>query len=200
VNFRRTTTEQPPAQPPAESEPVKPGGKGRPTPKRSDAQTKRRAAAAPAPTNRKEAARLQREAAKAARERHRQALATGDEKNYPPLHAGKERALVRDVVDSRRSIAWVGMWAFVTMFLVLLMFPTNVAVAVGVQTGFLLLAAAVIWDTLAVRRRVKQLLATQFPNGTKEPTRALVLYGISRNNQRPARRKPRPRVKVGDPV
>lgn len=197
MNFRRTTTQQPPAEPPPDTVLAKPGGKGRPTPKRSEAQTKRRAAVT-APADRKEAARLQRAATRAARERHRHALATGDEKNYPPLHAGRERAAVRDAIDSRRSIAWVGMPVFLVLFVLLLFVaPANPTLVPLINLLVFVLFFLVMGDSFVAWRRVKRVLKERFPEGTEESTSGLALYGVSRNNQRPGRRKPPARVGRG---
>jgi len=195
VKLRRTTTVQTPPEPPVVS---RPGGKGRPTPKRSEAQ-KRRAITA-APTDRKEAAKRLRVDAKAKRSAQAAALAAGDERNYPAMHAGKERALIRDIVDSRRSFAWLGMPGFIAMLPLLLISPYSQTLAALLNIPILALVTFVGWDYFAVRRRIKAVLAERYPTGTKESTRLLVLYGVSRNNTWPSRRKPKPRVKVGEPI
>src|SRR3954470_7855441 len=88
----------------ASAEEGKPGGKGRPTPKRDEARKKRRAAT---PTNRKEAAALRRQRLREQRTAQRQALITGDERNLPMRDAGPAKRLARDVVDSRFTIGQV---------------------------------------------------------------------------------------------
>jgi len=55
-----------------------PAGKGRPTPKRADAQRRRTGPVAPPPSTRKEAAKLARARATESRERVRDATARGD--------------------------------------------------------------------------------------------------------------------------
>ena len=76
-----------------------PPGKGRPTPKRSQAQGQRRGGPVPPPPRtRKEAAQRAREEAKSSRTKVR------DGRTLLPRDAGPVRALVRDVVDARRSI------------------------------------------------------------------------------------------------
>ncbi|HZG95926.1 MAG TPA: DUF3043 domain-containing protein [Mycobacteriales bacterium] len=194
---RRTTPADPPAQPVEATPPPKPGGKGRPTPKRSEAQGRRRTAVRPPPTDRKEAARRMREDAKAARLRQRSAIETGAEKDYPPLHAGKERALVRDIIDARRSFAWVAMPALLILIVPLWFSAGNRELAATINLFLLVLMLAVTVDVVIAYRKVKKVLAERFPTGTRERTSTLALYGISRNNQIPARRKPRPRVKRG---
>lgn len=194
MKFRRTTTVQTPAEPQV----AKPGGKGRPTPKRSDAQ-KRRAISA-APTDRKQAARRLREEARVQRAAHAAALAAGDERNYGPMHAGKERAMVRDIVDSRRSFGWLGIPGFVAMLPLIIIGSQSPLLGQLLNIPILAMVGLIGWDYFAVRRRIKAVLAERYPTGTKASTRLLVLYGVSRNNTWPSRRKPKARVHTGDPI
>src|SRR3954470_19891879 len=90
-----------------------PIGKGRPTPKRSDARKQRGTAT---PTNRKEAAKLRREKLREQRLAQRQALVTGDERNLPPRDTGPGKRLARDYVDSRFTF---GQMFFGVIFLAL---------------------------------------------------------------------------------
>src|SRR3954453_11258622 len=80
-----------------------PAGKGRPTPKRRDAERRRQPIVAP--KNRKEASRLQRERPREARKDNREGVARGDQRRLAPRDAGPARAFVRDYVDSRRTVA-----------------------------------------------------------------------------------------------
>src|SRR3954463_8855884 len=81
-----------------------PAGKGRPTPKRRDAQKRRRG---PVPTNKKEAAAQQRARARESRMLQRQALLSGDERHLPARDAGPAKRLARDVVDSRFTLGQI---------------------------------------------------------------------------------------------
>src|SRR5690242_507263 len=78
--------------------------KGRPTPKRSEAQTQRRSVAQ-TPTTRKEAAKRQRDERRVQMEKQRQALANGDERYLPARDKGPVRKFARDFVDSRFCVA-----------------------------------------------------------------------------------------------
>ena len=78
--------------------------KGRPTPKRSEAQSQRRSVANTS-TSRKDAAKRQREDRRAALERQRQALAGGDERYLPARDKGPVRKFARDWIDSRFNVA-----------------------------------------------------------------------------------------------
>jgi hypothetical protein len=165
------------------------GGKGRPTPKRSQAQAARKKPlVTPRGAGRSSATTAE------ARRAMRQALRDGDERNYPPMAAGPERAAVRDVVDARRPL-WpvaLGVWLFGVVFSLV---PSDLAKSLGTVTlllvGFLLVA-----DVVIVRRRVTAALAEQFPNGTKESLKTLGWYGTARNMQRRRSRLPRPRVEA----
>jgi hypothetical protein len=191
VKLRRTPTADTPPEPPIVA---KAGGKGRPTPKRSESQ-KRRAVTA-APGDRKQAVRQM----KAKRAMEAAALASGDERNYGPMHAGKERALVRDIVDARRSFGWLGIPGFILILPLVLISSQSKALAAILNIPIFVLVGLILWDYVSVRRRIKAVLAERYPTGTKESTRLLVLYGVSRNNVYPRRRKPKPRVRVGDPI
>src|SRR3954451_19336916 len=109
---------------PAGTDPDRPVGKGRATPKRSDARKQRRSAT---PANRKEAAALRRTKMREQRQLQRQALVTGDERHLPARDAGPGRAYARDYVDSRFTL---GQIFFGMIFVVLaLTFVRNRAVA-----------------------------------------------------------------------
>ena len=103
-----TVDEPAPAQGPPDT--VRVGGKGRPTPKRREAEAKRRGPAPPPPRTQREAARLarlaranrpdkseQRKQSAVRRER----MAAGDDKYLMPRDRGPVKAYIRDVVDSR---------------------------------------------------------------------------------------------------
>src|SRR4051794_13073824 len=81
-----------------------PTGKGRPTPKRSEARKQRRTAT---PTNRKEAAKIRREKMREQRVAQRRALLTGDERHLPARDAGPAKRLARDYVDSRFTLGQI---------------------------------------------------------------------------------------------
>jgi hypothetical protein len=146
-------------------------GKGRPTPKRSEAQRSRRGGPVPPPPRtRKEAAQRAREEAKASRTKVR------DGRTLLPRDAGPVRALVRDVVDARRSI---GTLMLPLAFVLLLAQASgnrrvfDIAILVWL-VGILALATDLVLTARAVRRRLRE----QFPQETK--TRGHVAYGLLR--------------------
>ncbi|HVF19214.1 MAG TPA: DUF3043 domain-containing protein [Mycobacteriales bacterium] len=174
----------------------KPGGKGRPTPKRNAGRPAR--AHTPAPKTRKESIKRQREEVKAARRAQRTALRSGDDRNLPAFARGPERAAVRDAVDSRASLGWIalpGLALNAASFVV----PGGTARDVLAQAGFFAFVALII-DMLSSVRRVKRLLSARFPDGTEIPRRQLYRSAIARNTQLRRTRVPRPRVSVGEDV
>jgi hypothetical protein len=143
---------------PAPAEPAVPAGKGRPTPKRSEARKARRGAT---PRNRKEAAALQRERSREARMRARQALLTGDERNLPPRDAGPERRLARDVVDSRFTLGQV----FVIVIAVVFFLGTFIADEVirgAANLGGLVALTLIVIDSAICGRAAKTAVAEKY--------------------------------------
>jgi hypothetical protein len=125
----------------------------------------------------------------------RQAMKDGDERNYPPAAAGPERALVRDVVDGRRSFGAIAIPGWVAG-MALSLVPT-VATRTVASVVFPLVLGIVLADTFASMRLVRRALDERFPNGTEAPRRSLIAYGIARNTQLRRQRLPRPRVSPG---
>jgi hypothetical protein len=166
--------------------------KGRPTPKRSEVlATKKKPLVAP---KGREAQRASRKDDAARRAAMREAMKTGDLRSLPPLLASPERVLVRDVVDSRRSLALLAVPGWIVgMAMNIVPIP---AVRAAATIVLLLLVAVVVGDTLVIGRKVRAALAERFPGGTKEPAKRLARYGMVRNTQFRRRRLPPPRVKV----
>ena len=165
-------------------------GKGRPTPKRREAQKRRRVAT---PTNRKEAAKLRRERLREQRAKQRQALMTGDERNLPPRDAGPAKRLARDVVDSRFTIGQI----FFGMILavLLLSFVPNVAVRAATNLLMLVAFAAVVIDAARVGRIARRTVAAKY--GDKDAI-GITSYALMRALQPRRMRRPPARVKRGD--
>jgi hypothetical protein len=168
--------------------------KGRPTPKRSEVRAARRKPLVQ-PRGR---ARASRSSNASARGSMREAMRSGDERNYPAIAAGPERALVRDTVDARRSFGWLaipGWIAGVTLTLV----PLVATRALG-SLVFPVVIAVIVLDSLAAARAVRAALDQRWPDGTEARRRSLIWYGIARNTQFRRQRLPRPKVWRGSPV
>ncbi|GGQ16968.1 DUF3043 domain-containing protein [Streptomyces roseolilacinus] len=166
--------------------------KGRPTPKRSEAQSQRRRAVTPT-LDRKEAMRRQREARRADLARQREALATGDERFLPARDRGPVRRFVRDFVDSRFFVAEM----FLPLAVVILVLSV-------IQVGQMQTIATMLWlgvivlivvDSIGLSIRLKKQLKQRFPN---EPKRGAVAYALMRSLQMRRLRLPKPQVKRGE--
>jgi hypothetical protein len=175
-----------PAAPPASPA----AGKGRPTPKRSEAQRVRRGGpVAPPPRTRKEAAKRAREEAKSARTQVREG------RTLLPRDAGPVRALVRDVVDARRSIGTL----MLPLALVLLLAQATGnrrVLDIGLLIWIVGIAALVV-DLVLTARTLRRRLREQFPEEHK--LRGHVAYGLLRTTVFRRWRIPAPRTSPGRP-
>ena len=193
--FRRRTTTEP--APDAATEPTSElhtDGKGRPTPKRRDAEQARKARVS-APRDRKEAMRQQREKSRAERARVQQAMATGDERYLPARDKGPVRKFCRDFVDSRRTLAEYLLPYFLVIFIVMTI-PVREVQAIA-QFLWLIAIVVVPIDLILMTRRLKRELRERFPN---ESHRGAVSYAVMRSTQIRRLRLPKPQVKPGATV
>ena len=182
----------------ADASPARPGavtaGKGRPTPKRSEAERRRREPYT-APKDRKEAARTSRDRQRTDRTRRMEAVRRGEEWAMPPRDRGPVKALARDYVDSKRRVSEYYMYGLLVL-LVLLFIRTPI-----VQTivPLLVLAAVLIMgiEGVLIGRKVKSMAAERLPG---QSTRGLALYSAMRALQIRRLRVPKPRVKPGDSI
>ncbi|CAL9288082.1 MULTISPECIES: DUF3043 domain-containing protein [unclassified Streptomyces] len=166
--------------------------KGRPTPKRSEAQSQRRRAVTP-PLDRKEAMRRQREARRADLARQREALASGDERFLPARDRGPVRRFVRDFVDSRFFVAEMFLpLALVILVLSVIQVGNMQAIATMLWLGVIVL---IIVDSIGLAIRLKKQLKQRFPD---EPKRGAVAYALMRSLQMRRLRLPKPQVKRGE--
>lgn len=168
-----------------------PAGKGRPTPKRRDAEKRRKMTSAP--KSRKEAAKLQREMAREKRTAARKAMASGDTRYLPRRDAGPARGFVRDYVDSRRHVASY----FLPFTLVILVLGASPVPALRLVANALLLTGivTVVFDGIRLGRTVVAEVEERFPG---EDTKGLKWYAITRALQIRKLRMPKTRVKIGD--
>ncbi|MEE1767346.1 MULTISPECIES: DUF3043 domain-containing protein [unclassified Streptomyces] len=167
--------------------------KGRPTPKRSDAQSQRRRASGGAPLDRKEAMKRQREARRVDLAKQREALASGDERYLPARDKGPVRRFVRDYVDSRFCIAEF----FLPLAVIILIL--SVIQVQNIQNISLLLwlivIVLIVVDSIGLSFRLKKQLNQRFPD---TPKRGAVAYGLMRTLQMRRLRLPKPQVKRGE--
>lgn len=166
--------------------------KGRPTPKRSEAEALRRAAVKP-PANRKEAAKRAREARRAELARQREALAGGDERYLPLRDRGPVRRYARDFVDAKWHVAEFFLPLAVAI-LIMSMVPS-----IQVKNASLLLWLGVIVmivvDSFVSGFRLRRALRERFPD---ENRRGAVAYALMRTLQMRRMRLPKPQVARGE--
>jgi hypothetical protein len=169
--------------------------KGRPTPKRKEAQ---RRTAEPPPTDRKEAARRLRDRQRTERVEARQKMMAGDEKYLPARDKGPERALTRDIVDSRRNVAGY----FLLVALVILLGSSGVMppiIQLGAQLLWVVVFVVVIIDSVLLARRVRKLVKERHPKSTVK-FGSLYWYAIMRSIAFRRMRMPAPQKKIGEQV
>jgi hypothetical protein len=170
------------------------GGKGKPTPKRRQAEAARKQRMTP-PKTRKEASAMRRDRIAKQRQEMRQAMKTGDDRGLPARDRGKAKRLARDFVDSRRTVGefLIPLVAF-AFFLGLVRSPTAVYLSQVLLLSIALSAALTSWLLV---RRFKRLLAARLPD---EPTSGIGRYIVMRSWQMRRLRLPKPQVKVGTKV
>jgi len=166
--------------------------KGRPTPKRKEAQSKRIVSSL-APASSKEEKKRAREQSRAARNAARAAYLRGEESAMPLRDRGPARRFVPNLVDSRKSI---GEYFLPIIFIVLLLsiFPVAALQYGGIALMYAVLLAAVV-DGIFLSRKIKREVRNRFPDS---PTKGLGLYGWLRSTQMRRLRTPHPQVKPGD--
>lgn len=173
---------------------VKNGGKGRPTPKRSEAQGRRQGPPPPPPTTRKEAYRRMRQNQAANRGHDRAAAMRGEEDYLPARDRGPERRLVRKIVDSRRNVASI--FLLIVALMLVAQFTPNVTLrsyAVILWIGFFVV---ILIDSIVLARKIRRTVEERFPN-TKARMRSLSWYGISRSTMIRRWRFPKAEVELG---
>jgi uncharacterized membrane protein YecN with MAPEG domain len=185
--FRRRTQEAPENPPQV----AKPGGKGRPTPKRAEAE-KRRRQPITAPTNRKEAYKRVRERQSTDRVKAREGMARGEEKYLLKRDKGPVRRLARDYVDARRTVGSYMMYVLFAI-VVLSLLPIAAAKLLVIFAPGLLLGVVLV-EGLLLSRGVKKLAAERHPD---ESTKGVGMYAAMRAMQIRRLRVPAPQVKPG---
>lgn len=187
--FRRRSVSAPEKAP----EVTKPGGKGRPTPKRSEAQ-KRNRQPITAPKDRKEAYRAVRERQARDRAKAREGMARGDDRYMVKRDRGPVRRLARDYVDSRRTIASYFMFVMLAVVMISLL-PYVWARLLGFFAIPVMLGVVII-EGFVISRKVGRLASERFPD---EDRAGAGFYAAMRSMQMRRLRMPAPQVKPGRP-
>jgi Protein of unknown function (DUF3043) len=162
------------------------------TPKRASTARKVNGAA---PENRREAMKQMRGRQREEREERTQGMRNGDERYMLVRDRGPERRLVRDIVDSRRT---VGTWFFGGALIVLIGTTVRIqAVQFASNILWALLAVGVVVDSILIARKVKRLVRERFPKTTQR-IGSLQIYGVMRALTFRRMRVPKPQVSLGD--
>jgi len=168
---------------------VRSTGKGRPTPKRSEAQGRRQGPPPPPPTTRKEAYRRMREGQAANRGTARAAAARGDDSYLPARDRGPVRRLVRNIVDGRRNVG--SLFLVIAALALVSFFVRNAFVQTYTSLVLLVFFLFFIVDSVFLSRRIKRSIAEKLPN---ESPKGAVWYGVSRSTMIRRWRFPKPEV------
>jgi len=175
--------------------------KGRPTPKRSVAEAKRRqpitgssrtgaSRGAAAPRTPQDKAK-----ARATRVGRYDAMKRGEAWALNPRDRGPARALARDFIDSKRRISEYYMYVLVV--LLVSVFLRNTSAERIVSPLILVLVVVILADAWLIRRSLTRLMAERLPG---ESTRGLTMYSVMRALQIRRFRVPAPRVGPGTKI
>jgi hypothetical protein len=167
--------------------------KGRPTPKRSEAERGRRQ---PITGSRAPAGpRTPEDKAKARTDRTRkyEAMKAGESWALNPRDRGPTRALARDYIDSKRRISEYYMYILVVLLVAI--FVRNKTAQTYISPLILVLVVIIVIDAQFIRYRLRKLVSERLPG---ESTRGLTMYAVMRALQIRRFRVPAPRVRPGD--
>ncbi|MEU7854579.1 DUF3043 domain-containing protein [Nonomuraea sp. NPDC049141] len=175
----------------------KPQGKGRPTPKRRDAEGRRRQPVT-APKDRKEAYKQARAKQNSERERARQGMLAGDERYFPARDKGPARKFAREWVDSRRLPSQYFLpFSLVILLATWIPWPADIrplVLSYVITIGWPIMMIGVLFTSIFVAWRVKKLVAEKYP---KESLRGVGFYAAMRALQIRKLRFPPPTVLPG---
>ena len=183
--------------------PAAEAGKGRPTPKRSEAERGRyqpitgsrpsssrssRGPAGPRTPEDKQRARTD-------RTRRYEAMKEGQEWALNPKDRGPVRALARDYVDSKRRVSEYYM--YILLLLVVALFFRSKAAQEFISPLILVLVVVIVVDAQLIKRALNRLVAERLPG---QSTKGLTVYSVMRALQIRRFRIPAPRVHPGDKI
>jgi hypothetical protein len=178
-------------------DPRHPTGKGRPTPKRREAQRRRTGPVAPPPRTRREAYRRAKEQNSVRRVEYREGVRTGDQKYLTARDRGPVRALVRNIVDSRRNAGGLFLLVAIVVFIGYLV--PDARVRAFTVTLWMAVFVLLVLDSVYLGFKIRRLVRERHPDST-ERTGRLVWYGVSRATMIRRWRVPKPQIAVGEKV
>lgn len=189
---KKTEPETPAAAPATQAtDPSRPEGKGRPTPKRKEAEAANRRPLVGETARTPEA----KAKARSERARAREAMMSGEERYLPERDKGPERRFLRDSVDARRTF---GEFLLPTMLIVLaLTFIPQDWARVASMVGAYGLIILTVLNSWMLWRSTKRAFTEAFG---KAPAKGMGTYVVMRSLQMRGSRVPRPAVRPGEPV
>jgi hypothetical protein len=165
--------------------------KGKPTPKRKEAQAKLKMSPL-SPSASKEAKKALKAQARVRRLETRAAYMRGEESALPVRDKGPARRFVRDYVDERKSVT-----EYFLVIIMFVLFLTLIPIP-AVQLGAIaIMYSAMLWigiDGFVFSRKIKKAVAKEYPGRS---TKGLGLYGWMRSTQLRRLRAPAPQTKPG---
>ena len=181
--------------------------KGRPTPKRSEAERDRYASiqggrssgtrttspGRPAAPRTPEQKARDKDRDRSERSRRMEAMRRGEEWALGPRDRGPGRRLVRDYVDAHRRPSEFYMYTLIVLLVALISHDK----ALNNYVSYLVIAliVVIVVDGFFIRRALRKLFAERLPG---ESSRGLTLYAVMRALQIRRLRTPTPRLKPGD--
>ena len=180
---------------PADTKPRSPAeaAKGRPTPKRSEAEARRRqpitggSRSTAGPRTKEDKAK-----ARTTRATKYDAMKRGEAWALNPRDRGPARALARDFVDGKRRASEYYMYVLVVL-LAAVFLKSKTASSI-ISPLVLVLIVVIVIDASLIRRSLRRLIAERLPG---ESTRGLTTYAVMRALQIRRFRVPAPRVGPG---
>ena len=162
--------------------------KGKPTPKRKDAEAKLKISPL-SPTASKDAKRALKEQSRVRRLEARAAYMRGEESALPYRDKGPARRFVRNYIDERRSIS-----EYFLVLIMLVLFLTIIPIPAVQLAAVALMYSSMIFMTvngIFLSRKLKKLVADKYP---EESTKGIGMYGWMRSTQLRRLRAPAPQV------
>lgn len=171
------------------SEAAEAAGKGRPTPKRKEAQAQRAQPLVGSSTSKM--SKQDKQQVADARMRARAGYAAGEDRYLPDRDRGPQRRYIRDYVDARTSLGeWMLPLMLAVVFMTFIANETIQLISIFTIWGYL---AVLVIDSIIMVNRLKKRLQEKFP---REPLqRGYQNYAIMRSLQMRRLRLPKPQVR-----
>src|ERR1700733_13379575 len=162
--------------------------KGRPTPKRSEAERGRRQ-----PISGSRAGSRAPAGPRTPRASKYEAMKRGESWALNPRDRGPVKALARDYIDSKRRVSEYYMYILVVLLAAV--FLRNKTEQQYISPLVLVLVVVILIDAQLIRRTLRKLVSERLPG---ESTRGLTVYAVMRALQIRRFRMPAPRVRPGE--